>query len=564
MLDESLDTEEILTADPIEAWCARIEAEERSPDAEWLAVNPEYEERPVDIRTFIESPEYMDAAAECWESIKEDLGPMFTGYDNARMDWQFTEVVFDEGIGAGKSYKASIMITYLIYRILIVKDPQTFLNLAKGSSLYFINMSVRGDQAKKIVFGEIVSRVMNAPWFKQRGYLPDLEIRSELRFPKNVNVIPGNSKETFPLGFNLLGGVMDEAAWYTETDSHDVAEEIFNALHNRIVNRFGNRGMLIMISSPRYIDDFIEKKMNETGENPKLYTVRHNSWEVKPAEQFSGKTFIKEGFEIPVEYEVEAKRNWDRFKRDYMAIPSLALEPYFKQQELIHACVDETLKDPVADKTTLFDWFKGVPGNQYFMHIDLSLVSDATGIAMVHKEEGKIIADLLLKIQPDKDHEIDLSEIRALVLALRQRGFNITKCTFDQFQSASSIQELTKMGIPSERLSVDSSLAPYETLKEEIYTGRFKMYKSNELLTELSRLELVHGKKVDHPPAGSKDLSDALAGAVYNCIVGMNCDFSFGFSQDLREHLSQEQVLKEAETLSAEGRVHYGFFTGRR
>jgi hypothetical protein len=32
---------------------------------------------------------------------------------------------------------------------------------------------------------------------------------------------------------------MDEAAWYTETLTVDVAEDMFNALHNRIKNRFG-------------------------------------------------------------------------------------------------------------------------------------------------------------------------------------------------------------------------------------------------------------------------------------------------------------------------------------
>jgi hypothetical protein len=32
-------------------------------------------------------------------------------------------------------------------------------------------------------------------------------------------------------------------------------------------------------------------------------------------------------------------------------------------------------------------------------------------------------------------------------------------------------------------------------------------------------LEIIRGSKIDHPSNGSKDLSDALAGAVYNVIV---------------------------------------------
>lgn len=389
----------------------------------WTSQYPQYEERPVDIETFVNSESYLNAKDECWDSIKGDLKGLFKGYDDPYMEWLFNEAAFDEGIGAGKSYKASVIITYLIYRILILKEPQKFLHLARNSGIYFINMSVRSEQAKKIVFGEIVSRVNNSPWFKNKGYLPSSDVKSELRFPKNINVIPGNSKETFPLGFNLLGGVMDEAAWYADTDTHDVAEEIFNALHNRIKNRFGNRGMLVMISSPRYINDFIEKKMGEAKTNSRIYAIRRTSWDAKPAFMFSGAKVNIEGFEIPKEYELEAIRNFDRFKRDYMAIPSLALEPYFKQKELIESAIDETIKNPMKGKTIFHDWFYGNPSFQYFMHIDLSLVSDATGIALCHRESGKTIADLLLKIIPDAEHEIDLSEIRAIVLELKARKF---------------------------------------------------------------------------------------------------------------------------------------------
>ena len=529
----------------------------------WCIKYPQYEERPVDIVTFINSPDYMDAKNECWEEIKEDLKRLFVGYDDPYMEWKYNESAFDEGIGAGKSYKASIIITYLIYRILILKNPQEFLHLARNSSIYFINMSVRSEQAKKVVFGEIVQRVNNSPWFKDKGYLPNMEIKSELQFPKNINVIPGNSRETFPLGFNLLGGVMDEAAWYVDTDSHNVAEEIFNALHNRIKNRFGNRGMLLMISSPRYVDDFIENKMEESKTNNRIFTVRRASWESKPKNQLSGKTFNWEGYDIPIEYEIEAKRNFDRFKRDYMAIPSLALEPYFKNFELVRKCVDVNLKHPMNEKY-FADWFKGNPSRIYFSHIDLSLVSDATGIALVHKEGEMVISDLLLKIIPPEDGEIDLKEIREIILELKNRGFNISKCTFDQFQSASSIQELNKEGIQSEQLSIDRDLGPYETLKELFYTNKIRIYDSEDLLYELQRLELVKGKKVDHPANSSKDLSDALAGAVYNCVTNQVSEFSFGFAGDLRHHMSQEELMKQSETLSADTLVPYGYFRGRR
>jgi hypothetical protein len=539
----------------------------------WLRDNPEYEEKPVSIREFIDSLEYLGAAEECWPLIKDDLEALFEGYDNPDMEWKYEEAVFDEGIGAGKSYKCSLIITYLLYRTLIIRDPQRFLGRARGSGLYFINMSVRAEQAKKIVFGEIVQRVQNSKWFRDHGYLPNENVRSELQFPKNIFVIPGNSRETFPLGFTLLGAVMDEAAFYIDIEDHDVAEEIYNALHSRIKSRFANTGMTIMISSPRYVEDFIERKFAEAKINSRIFSRRRTSWEAQPKGggrgQLSGKMINIQGYDIPVEYEQNALRNFDRFKRDHMAIPSLVLEPYFKAFELVEACIDSTMPDPVYRNTFTED-FRGKPQYGYTIHIDLSLTTDSTGIAMCHREGDDVFLDLVIKIKPPEDGEIDLKAIRAIVLELKARGFGITKCTYDQYQSAESIQELNKNGIMAEKFSVDKDMAAYETLKELFYIHKLHMYKHPELLGELKRLEMINGKKVDHPKGGSKDCADAVAGCVYSCVANTN-NFGFGFAggtgirgSDNPSERDSRQNEPAPETLTQDGLVPYGYFAGRR
>lgn len=533
-------------------------------DLLWLLENSEYEERPVDIRTFINSSEYMNAKDECWESNKDDLAELFQGYDDPQMGWHYNEAVFDEGIGAGKSYKSSVIITYLVYRTLILTNPHKFLHLAKGSGIYFMNMSIRGDQARKIVFGEIAQRINNSPWFREKNYLPNPNIKSELQLPKNITIVPGNSKETFPLGFNLLAAVMDEAAFYTETETHDVAEEMFNALYARIKNRFGNKGMLVMISSPRYVDDFIEKKIEEAKNNPRIFARRKATWESKPKHLYSGETFEMEGYFIPVEHKTEALRNFDRFKRDVMAIPSLVLEPYFKQFVLVESAVDSQQFYPLTEDGMIKKDFRGKPGKQYYMHIDLSLTTDATGIAMCHMENEVVIIDLMMRIKAPQGREIDLAEIKGIVYGLKKMGFDIAKVTYDSFQSASSIQELTKQGFNAERLSVDKDLAAYETLKEGFNTSKIKMYLYQPLFDELRRLELKDGKKVDHPPLhGSKDVADAVAGAVYNCVTNQN-NFQFWWGGDTLKHKTQEEINKEAETTRADGLCRYGEYFGRR
>lgn len=470
--------------------------------------HPEYEHRVVDVLTFIESPDYLNAGKECWQSIKNDLQELFKG--------NYTEAVFCEAIGAGKSYKSSIIISYLLYRTLCLKNPQEHYRLAKGSAIAFINQSIRAYQSKSVVFGEIKSRIDNSAWF-QKYYPPDPNIRSELRFPKNILVFPGNSQETFPLGFNVLGAIMDEAAYYTDTADHDVAEDMFNALHSRIKNRFGDKGLMIMISSPRYVDDFIEKKMKEAQTNPQIFSTRKKLWESKPASRFSGEWIDFGEYKIPAEFETEAKRNPEAFKRDYMAIPALALEPYFKNISLVEKCIDPTIESPIDENGKLKPAFRGKNGKWYYIHIDLSHRRDATGFAMAHDEGcDKVVVDLMLRIQAPPNGEILFSNIREMIYDLDERGFRIHWVTFDGWQSIDSIQILQQEGYKCETLSVDRDTSAYDTLKEKMQEGKLKLYRYEPLLQEVRRLELVEGKKVDHPHnGGSKDVADAVAGAVY-------------------------------------------------
>ena len=68
----------------------------------------------------------------------------------------------------------------------------------------------------------------------------------------------------------------------------------------------------------------------------------------------------------------------------------------------------------------------------------------------------------------------------------------------------------------AQKLSVDRTVEPYEYLKRCFYQDRITMVNNERLLREFAHLELNSAKnKVDHPPRGSKDVADAVCGAVY-------------------------------------------------
>jgi len=482
-------------------------------------VGEAYEYTPVSIEEFCLSDRYLNLADSIRPAVLQDLKDLFCD-PNSFAFCPYTEAVFDEAIGSGKSYKTSIITNYYLHHLLCLKDPTSIGDVETGSPITIMNMSTNAVQARKVVFGEIQRRILNCRWFNQLGMRPRDDIRSELQFPKNITILPGHSRETYPLGFNLILGIMDEAAFYTETDSHDVAEEMFYALKRRINSRFGKNGLLVMISSPRHVDDFIERKSKEAEHDKNIFCRRRKIWEVIPSDIEAIQTgdFFTIGSEkIPTRYKMDFEKNPEKAWRDLGAMPSRALEPYFKQIELIRQCIDNTLIHPFESDGRLAPGFRGSPYTHYYAHVDLGLTHDSAGVAMGHVNGNLIVLDFMLRIRPPDGGEIELSSVVQLFRELRARNFNVDKITYDQFQSASSIQELNRLGFYAERKSCES-IEVYETLKEEMYKGHLRFYEYEPFLEEIGKLELIKGTKVDHPPKGSKDVADAVAGTVHTIV----------------------------------------------
>ena len=98
---------------------------------------------------------------------------------------------------------------------------------------------------------------------------------------------------------------------------------------------------------------------------------------------------------------------------------------------------------------------------------------------------------------------------------MRDRGFPIAQVSYDGWQSIDSIQILNQQNITAELLSVDRTIEPHETLKSCIQDNRINYYPHQVFFDEIQGLELVKGEKIDHPPKGSKDVADAVAGVAF-------------------------------------------------
>jgi hypothetical protein len=88
--------------------------------------------------------------------------------------------------------------------------------------------------------------------------------------------------------------------------------------------------------------------------------------------------------------------------------------------------------------------------------------------------------------------------------------------SFDRWQSFDIQNELKAVGIRTETVSVAKK--HYEDMAMLIYEERLAMPMIDLLFEELTELKIMKGNRVDHPRKSSKDLADAVCGAIYGAI----------------------------------------------
>jgi len=433
-------------------------------------------------------------------------------------------VFLSASIGAGKSYFASILLWLQYFELMCNFNPQEHYNLDPHSIIAFICMSRSHKQAKDITFNYVAARFKSQ--FNMDYFPPNPKIKSELRISRcNMLIFPGTSNEASELGYNIYAANLDECSNLQVVedskkaslgDVYDPAEEWYNAAYRRMTSRFVNEdtgktpGFISMMSSPRYPDDFIERKINDAKNGASgIFWKRAKIWEAKPPTYFpiwhkTGKTFlfdtedlviiskekydklleekgeiIKERVEkVPIELKEEYELDPDRSVREYSCRPTEALYPFFRNKTAVNDAFVKDLVNPFDEINLKFsDDFKAKEKEpSRYMHIDLAKKNDSVGISMCHKSDmirlsrksiftkeimneevdlPVITFDFIGKISSSMGQDIILGDIREIIYEIRNRGFYVALITYDQWQSEDSIQMLRDAGFTVANLSID-------------------------------------------------------------------------------------------------------------
>jgi len=494
--------------------------------------DPDWKETPVDLDTYISSPLYQDLPPLSPRQRKaavsilgEDPKKIFR-----RTNGKTTGVLL-WGKGAGKDYLSAVIISYLSYILCCLKSPQKYLGVAPGEPLDVINVAYSASQANLVFFAKLKQRIQK-PMFQR--FSPHI-IEDKVEFPNGVRLHSRHSENESYEGFNILAWVMDEASAFKDKTKRANADAIYSTLKSSATSRFGQQWIGIVISYPRYQNDFTIRLYNQSKDQPHIYGDMGATWDIHPIRK-------REDFADDYRTDPEDART------KYECIPPAITDAFFTLTNKIYECNSDT--EPVVfveGTTTIRNIENGQKEytaltieplkkdfvHEYFVHCDPGLLSDSFVLAMGHVIQGeekeikkdeelvilpKVQIDLILVWEPQDGKPVDILNVKDTIIML-STCFNLKSVTFDRWNSATTIQELIVNGIKAEDMTFSrgQQLEIYRNLRALVYNNLIHWPSNQVLCEELAKLQLINGTKVDHPVDGSKDLADAVAGCAWKC-----------------------------------------------
>jgi hypothetical protein len=527
-----------------------------------------FDETPVDVRTFVNGEEYLaqPVLSAIQYEVVEAMSQIYRvdelvtilGEDAGRKHYKkYTknELILQLGKGSGKDYMSTIGCAYIVYKLLCLKDPAKYFGKPPGDAIDIINVAINAAQAKQVFFKGFVTKINNSPWFAGK-FDPKAEM---VEFDKAITVYSGHSERESHEGKNLLLAVLDEISGFaqeigTGNDQGKTADNIYKAFRASVDSRFPDLGKVVLLSFPRYPGDFISTKYEDVIAEKEVVTKTHkfimnpelpedatgNSLEITWDEdsiisyKYPGMFALKK----PT-WEVNPTRKIDDFKlafytdlgdamQRFACVPTFASDAFFKQQEKVRAAM--TLRNPL-DQFRRFDTtFVPDPDKIYYVHADLAQQHDKCAVAIAHVDKWVniqvikdyqqvapvVVVDAVAYWEPRVEGPVNLSEVKQWIQNLRRLGFNIGMVSFDRWQSFDIQNELKQVGMRTDTVSVAKK--HYEDMAMLIYEERLAMPAIDLLFEELTELKIMRGNKVDHPRKKSKDLADAVCGAVFGAI----------------------------------------------
>ena len=595
----------------------------------------DFEEIPVDIMTFISDERYLGRGLYTVDEFTgerkctvfpywiEKLKEIFP--DN--LTTRYNTVILTGSIGLGKSFIAVVCQLYLLYRMLCLKDPYTYYGLQPIDKITFSMLNVTLEAAQGVGWDKMQQLLQSSDWFMDRGNMNASRTNPQWMPPKGIELVFGSSNRHV-VGRALFSNFSDEVNFGVGNNVEKQKaklKKMISQIDARMISRFGKGTYLptmnIIASSKDSEQAFMESyiEMKRQNESKTTLIVDEPQWIVrndKGSPDDTGSFYVAVGNKflahelLPVnasEAEVQAYRekgyfmlkvppiyreafedNIDLALTDNAGISTSSSTKYISGVRLNQIKTD-TYRNPftkdvievgnspddVNQYSNFFDLSRVNPRDMsrpLFIHLDMSLSGDKTGIAGVWitgKRPQKVGEDpskelefktaFSVSIKAPKGFQVSFEKNRNFIRWLRDRGFAIKGISSDTYQSAQIQQQLKSDGFKTKILSVDridsatKQCLPYAFFKSAIYERHIQLYKDCTLLTEeIVSLERLSDGHIDHPQNGSKDQSDAVCGALflasefaeeYAYDYGENLETSLEVNSDITDDYKKHQMI---------------------
>lgn len=457
--------------------------------------NLDYKERPVSMKTFLSSPQFLGKITSYGKNVK----PVWREpLDNIEREDSKYIVVLTGAIGTGKTTTAIEGIAYVMHRILCLKDPWKYFRKMSGGKMAIVFFNLTKSLGESKGFNLLQSYLLSSPWFLERGIVCGSEKNQRIEFPIFEYKLASPQAQGFGfIGEHVIAGIMDEVD--SPIASEPQKRKII-AAYDATIRRFESRfvfdgqsiGRLFLVSSKQERMSFLNAFIIKMKSSKKVYVVDISIWDACDSSDYSGEKFkislgdqfippsilrsqdeikesVEKGFQIidvPIEYKDEFERDLIGSLRDLagVSVSQLRTLKLFASESVLNNCYDPTKLNPVSigtieiglkDEVDLLNYIdvskirvpRSVPR---YIHIDIAFTGDALGIGMscvsgwmkinskkpdgtfVETKKPVVETDLAIRIKARKGDQIPIHKIHQLILDLKNIcKFNIAMCTFD-------------------------------------------------------------------------------------------------------------------------------------
>lgn len=576
-----------------------------------LENDTEFEENPLPLREWVVSPDHLALKKPLSENqfqiveastqiFRRDTLHKLYGFEAGEERWKqtYTEVIMQLGKGSGKDFMSTVACAYIVYQLLCLKDPAGYYDKNEGDTIDIVNIAINAKQAQSVFFKNFKERIERAPWFAGK-YKP---LADAIEFDKNITVYSGHSEREAWEGYNVLLAVLDEISGFaidspSGNENAKTGEAVYDMYRDSVDSRFPDLGKCLLLSFPRFRDDFIQTKY-EKAIKEKETIIRSHTFKIVDDDPLL-EDVVVEGNSITIEWEEDhiieyefpgvfalKRPSWEvnpirdishyrtAFIRDatkalakFACMPPMAIDALFKSKEKVETAFSD-LHLAIDEEGRFSEWFKPKDYHEYYMHVDLAQKHDRCAVAMVHVDKWvkmnfggsdtlvvpKLVVDFVRYWIPTKEESVDLTKVNDFILDVRSRGFNIKKVTFDRWHSHEHIIAMQLNNIESEILSVAKK--HYDDMVLAVSEERVKGPHIPMLIDELLKLRIIKDK-VDHPRNGFKDLSDATCGAIFNAVTLTNRLSGEAVEVHSYQSLPDDNFLEEKKSDRPGELIHY-------